>query len=199
MTTPKYRDFKFGITRGELTQGAGGVQYLNSQPLGDYAMRITDPFIKHARANPEKTFMAQRIKVADGKGGHTKGDWRRLLWGDALAGARRIGQGLINRGLSADRPVAILSENDLEHAQLILGCLYAGLPYCSVSPAYSTVSQDFEKLRHVLKTMTPGLIFASSEARYGKAIAATAKACCGADVEVIYTDASVNNKLLLGL
>ena len=189
MTTPKYRDFKFGVTSGEVTQGAGGVQYLRSVPLGDYAIRITDRFIANANANPEKIFMAQRVKNADGNGLVTSGEWRHLLWGDALAGARRIAAGLIQRGLSADRPVAILSENDLEHAQLILGCIYAGVPYCSVSSAYSLVSQDFEKLRHVLKTLTPGLIFAADKARYGRAIEATAVECCGADVEVIYTNA----------
>jgi feruloyl-CoA synthase len=188
-THPIYRDFKFGITTGELTKGAQGIDYLRSVELGPYAVRITDPFIAHAKANPDKTFMAQRVKSVDAQGVVTRGDWRHLKWGDALAGARRIAQGLIQRGLSADRPVAILSENDLEHAQLILGCLYAGVPYCSVSQAYSTVSQDYEKLRHVLKTITPGLIFAADEARYGKAIATTAVACCGADVEIMYTDA----------
>ncbi len=184
MTTPKYREFKFGVTSGEVTAGADGVQYLRSVPLAPYAVRITDRFVQHAKANPTKTFMAQRVKNADG----TKGDWRHLYWGDALEGARRIAAGLIQRGLSADRPVAILSENDLEHAQLILGCLYAGVPYCSVSQAYSTVSQDYEKLRHVLKTITPGLIFAADKARYGKAIATTAVECCGEGVEIIYTD-----------
>jgi feruloyl-CoA synthase len=179
-STPIYRDFKFGITTGELTKGADGVDYLRSVPLAPYALRITDPFIKHAKAHPDKTFMAQRVKNADG----SRGDWRHLRWGDALQGTRRIAQGLINRGLSAERPVAILSENDLEHAQLILGCIYAGVPYCSVSQAYSTVSQDFEKLRHVLATITPGLVFAADEARYGKAIAATV----ASDVEVIYTN-----------
>ncbi len=184
MTTPKYREFKFGVTTGEVTNGADGVQYLRSVPLGDYATRITDRFIQNAADHPEKIFMAQRVKNPDG----TKGEWRYLMWGDALSGARRIAAGLIQRGLSADRPVAILSENDLEHAQLILGCIYAGVPYCSVSSAYSLVSQDFEKLRHVLKTLTPGLIFAADKTRYGRAIDATAVECCGADVEIIYTD-----------
>jgi feruloyl-CoA synthase len=198
-SAPKYRTFKFGITSGALTDASGQsadasktaneVQYLRSSPLGAYAERITDRFVHWATLHPEKSFMAQRVKIADGKGGFERGDWRHLRWGEALAGARRIAQGLLNRGLSAERPVAILSENDLEHAQLILGCLFAGVPYCSVSQAYSTVSQDFEKLRHVLKTITPGLIFAADAARYGKAIAATAVECCGANVEVIYTDA----------
>jgi feruloyl-CoA synthase len=154
MTIAKYREFKFGVTTGEVTNGADGVQYLRSVPLGDYATRITDRFIQNAADHPEKIFMAQRVKNSDG----TKGEWRYLMWGDALSGARRIAEGLIQRGLSADRPVAILSENDLEHAQLILGCIYAGVPYCSVSSAYSLVNQYFEKLRHVLKTLTPGLI-----------------------------------------
>jgi len=55
------------------------------------------------------------------------------------------------------------------------------VPYCSVSPAYSIISQDFDKLRHVLDTLTPGLVFASDAARYGKAIAATV----APDVEVV--------------
>ncbi len=180
VAAPIYREFKFGITRGELTQGEGGVQYLRSIPLGDYAKRITDRFIEHAQLHPEKTFMAQRIKQPDGM----LGAWRHLTWGDALQGARHIAQGLINQRLSAERPVIILSENDLEHAQLILGCIYAGVPYSSVSPAYSLISQDFEKLRHVVNTLTPGLVFAASKARYAKAI----DAVIAKDVRVIYTD-----------
>jgi feruloyl-CoA synthase len=76
--------------------------------------------------------------------------------------------------------VVILSENDLEHALLALGCLVAGVPFVPTSPAYSLISQDYDKLRHVLKTVTPGLVFAADAARYGKAIHATV----GADVEV---------------
>jgi feruloyl-CoA synthase len=96
--------------------------------------------------------MARRVRNADG----STGDWRHISYAQALASARSIGQALLDRGLNAERPVAILSENDLEHALLALGCLYAGVPYCPVSPAYSTVSQDYDKLRHVLTTLTPG-------------------------------------------
>jgi feruloyl-CoA synthase len=46
-------------------------------------------------------------------------------------------------------------------------------PTARCRPAYSTVSQDFDKLRHVLTTLTPGLVFAADAARYGKAIAGT--------------------------
>jgi feruloyl-CoA synthase len=69
------------------------------------------------------------------------GQWRRISYGQALQSARRIGQALLQRGLSAERPLLILSENDLEHAMLVLGCHYAGVPYAPVSSAYSLLSR----------------------------------------------------------
>jgi feruloyl-CoA synthase len=174
---PRYRPLKFGITRVEMREGAGGVRYMKAeQALEPFAPRITDRLVHWAQTAPDRTFMARRVKNADG----STGDWRHITYGEALDSARRIGQALLDRGLSVDRPVAILSENGLEHALLALGSLYAGIPYCSVSPAYSTISQDFEKLRHVLKTITPGLVFAADRPRYATAMAATV----GPEVEV---------------
>lgn len=179
---PKYRPMKFGVTRVAMREGAGGTRYMRAdQPLEAHAQRLTDRLVHWAQTTPERTFMARRVRLADG----STGDWRHISYAQALASARSIGQALLDRGLNAERPVAILSENDLEHALLALGCLYAGVPYCPVSPAYSTVSQDYDKLRHVLATLTPGLVFAADSARYGKAIAATV----GADVEVVVGDA----------
>ena len=181
MHTPTYRPLKFGVTRATLGTGAGDAQYLRAeQDLQPFAHRITDRLVHWAQTAPDRTWMARRIRHADG----TTGDWRHIHFAQALASARSIGQALIDRGLSADRPVAILSENDLEHALLALGCIYAGVPYCSVSPAYSTVSTDFEKLRHVLRTITPGLVFASDGHRYAKAI----HAAVDPELEVCVTD-----------
>ncbi len=174
---PKYRPLKFGVTRVVLREGAHGISYVKAeQTLQDYATRITDRLVHWAQTAPERSFMARRVHQSDG----STGEWRHINYAQALEAARNIGQALLDRGLNTERPVAILSENSLEHALLALGCIYAGVPYCSVSPAYSTVSQDFEKLRHVLDTLTPGLVFASDATRYGKAIAATV----GPDVEV---------------
>ena len=100
------------------------------------------------------------------------------------------GQALLDRGLNAARPVVVLSENTIEHALLALGCIYAGVPYCPVSPAYATVSQDYDKLRHVIDTLTPGLVFAADGARYGKAIEATV----AADVEVILAQGALEGR-----
>ena len=136
---PVYRPMVFGVTRVALREGDKGTQYLQAdQTLGDYAYRMTDRLVHWAKVDPDLTFIARRTKNADG----SSGDWRHISYAEALASARSIGQALLDRGLNAERPVAILSENDLEHALLALGCMYAGVPYCPVSPAYSTVSQD---------------------------------------------------------
>ena len=185
---PKYRPLTFGVTRVVVRDSDAGNLYVRAeQALEPYAHRITDRLVYWAQTAPERTWMARRVRHADG----STGDWRHISYAQALQGARAIGQALLDRSLDAERPVAILSENDLEHALLALGCIYAGVPYCSVSPAYSTVSTDYEKLRHVQRTLTPGLVFASDAARYGKAISAVV----GLDTEVTMPAAGNPGKL----
>ncbi|MFP5443890.1 MAG: AMP-binding protein, partial [Betaproteobacteria bacterium] len=157
--------------------GDNGVVYVRAtQDLQPHPVRLTDRLAHWAQTTPDRTWMAQRVKNADG----SLGDWRHISYQEAWQSARRIAQALLDRRLSADRPVVMLSENDLEHALLSLGCLVAGVPQCTVSAAYSTVSKDYDKLRHAIDTLTPGLVFASSGERFAAAINATV----GADVEV---------------
>jgi feruloyl-CoA synthase len=149
MTQPSYRNLRFGITRVELREGENDVRYLRAeQPLVAYSQRITDRLKLWAATRPEQTFMARRARLADG----STGDWMHLTYAQAWQSARSIAQALLDRGLNVERPVLILSENDLEHAQLALGCLVAGVPFVPTSPAYSLISQDYDKLRHVART-----------------------------------------------
>jgi feruloyl-CoA synthase len=180
MTAVKFRDMTFGITRVTMRDGQNGTRYMMAeQALAPFADRMTDRLVHWATEAPDRTLFARRVKNADG----TSGDWHHISYAEALDAARHIAQGLINRGLNAERPVVILSENDLEHALMALGCMVAGVPYCPASPAYSTISQDYDKLRHILRTLTPGLVFAADAARYGKAI----QTAVGPDVEVVLT------------
>ena len=170
VAAPKYRAMRYGITRIHREETPQGVQYVQAeQRLQAHPQRMTDKLLHWARMTPERTFLARRKRLADG----STGAWEHLIYAQALSGARRIGQALLDRQLSADRPVVILSENSLEHAMLALGCMMVGVPYCPVSPAYSTVSKDFDKLRHILRTLTPGLVFASDADKYVAAIEAT--------------------------
>ena len=165
---PRYRALPLGGSlEATITARAdGSTLVVSREPLGPYPLRLTDRFLEWAARTPERTLVAKRV---------AGGDWRRVSYGEALKGARSIAQALIDRRLSADRPIAILSDNDIEHLLLGLGAMLAGVPYAPVSPAYSLISQDFGKLRHVLDTLTPGLVFANGP-QYGKAIAAVVPA-----------------------
>jgi feruloyl-CoA synthase len=186
-TTPRYRPVPFGVTRVQVRDGAPGTRYVQAElPLGAYARRLSDFLVHWAEADPERSFMARRAQLGEGR----TGEWQHISYAQALDAARRIGQALLDRKLSAERPVVILSENTLEHAMMSLGCIYAGIPYCPVSPAYATISQDYDKLKHVLSTLTPGLVFAADGARYGKAIQATV----GADVEVVLAQGTIDGR-----
>ena len=183
MSDIQFRPLKFGVTRVALKDGAPGTRYVQAdQALQDYPDRLTDRLQHWAQVKPQHTFMARRVPQADG----TWGDWKHLTYGQAWHTARNIAQSLINRGLSTERPVVILSENSLEHALLALGCMLAGVPFVPTSPPYSLVSVDYDKLKHVLRTVTPGLVFASDE-RYAKAIAATVSP----DMEVVMAQGTV--------
>lgn len=186
MTAVKFRKMRFGVTRVKMREGQNGIRYVVAdQELAPYPERMTDRLVHWAKEKPTQTLFARRLKNADG----TFGEWQHISFAQALDSARHIAQGLLNRGLNVDRPVVILSENDLEHALMALGCMVAGVPFCPASPAYSTISQDFEKLRHILSTLTPGLVFAADAMRYGKAI----ESAVSTDLEVVLTQGTVHS------
>ena len=175
---------RYGITSVQVDTQDNGVQYvLADVPLEPYPQRMTDKLLHWAHQAPHRTYVARRQRLSEG----STGEWQHISYAQALTSARRIGQALLNRGLSADKPVLILSENSLEHAMMALGCMMVGVAYCSVSPAYSTVSKDFEKLKHIMRTLTPGMVMAVDADRYGAAIAA----CVPDDVEVVLVNGSV--------
>ncbi len=164
MYSTPIREIRLAPTDVVMERKADGTIYVRSTlELGQYPLRMTDRLDYWAEQAPDRTFIAQRTK---------EGPWRRLTYADAAAQARQIGQALVQRGLSSKRPIAILSGNDLEHALLGLAAMYAGVPYSPISTAYSLVSTDFGKLRHIFKVLTPGLVFAASGEQYSKAIRA---------------------------
>ncbi len=158
------RPIAFG-DHGILTEhrGDGSIVLRSTGSLPDYPVRITDRLHHWAEHAPDRLFMAER-DATDG--------WRGISYAQMLAAARGIASALLARGLSAERPVMILSGNSLDHAQLMFGALYAGVAVCSVSPAYSLVSTDFGKLKYIVKLLTPGLVFAEDVGPFAAAIGA---------------------------
>ncbi|WAL83779.1 feruloyl-CoA synthase [Pandoraea sp. XJJ-1] len=140
----------------------GECWYLRSrEPLGDFPARLTDRLISGAARHPERWLVARR---------GPDGQWIGITYAQMLQRARAIGQALRDRGMSPQRPIAILSGNDLEHFELALGAMYAGVPFAPISPAYSIVSTDFGKLRHTLELLQPGLVYATDAGTYGRAM-----------------------------
>jgi feruloyl-CoA synthase len=163
---------------------ADGTIHLRSpHALPDYPDKLTERLVHWAHAAPNRVFMAERPppnpppQAGEGKGGPALAEegqgrgWRTITYAQTLARVRRIGAALLMRDLSPERPIAILSGNDLEHALLGLAANYVGIPYAPISPAYSLISSDFGKLRHIFNLLTPGLVFACN-AQYARAISA---------------------------
>jgi feruloyl-CoA synthase len=161
---PRIRPVRLGPQDVQVERRADGALLLTSpQPLAPYPTKITERLEFWARETPTRAFMAQRDDT---------GAWRTVTYAQALRHARAIGAALLQRGLSADRPVVILSGNSIEHALIALGALYAGIPHAPVSPAYSLVSGDFARLRAIIDLVTPGLVFVADGAAFARAIAA---------------------------
>jgi feruloyl-CoA synthase len=150
-----------------------GTIYLRSPfLLAEYPKKLTDRLKHWAETAPDRVFVADRDQ---------RGEWRKVTYSETLHAARAIGTALLKRNLSAERPIVILSGNDVDHAMLGLAAQYIGVPYAPVSPAYSLVSGDFGKLRYIIKLLTPGLVFVADGSAFAKAIDAVVPK----DVEVV--------------
>ncbi len=158
------RAIAFGDPAVSVERRDDGIIYLRPKTaLGDYPLRLTDRLHHWAGVAPDRTFMAER---------NADGGWRRLSYAQLLTSSRRIASGLLARGLSAERPIVILSGNSLDHALIAFGALYAGIAFCPVSPAYSLISKDHSKLAFLMRLLTPGLVFADDATRFADVLGA---------------------------
>jgi feruloyl-CoA synthase len=158
------RAISFGDPAVTVDRRDDGTIYLRPKAaLGDYPVRLTDRLCHWARADPNRIFMAERDA---GRG------WRQITYQQLLKTTRHIASALLARGLSAERPIVILSGNSIDHALIAFGALYAGIPFCPVSPAYSLLSKDYGKLGFAMKLLTPGLVFADDAGKFADALAA---------------------------
>jgi feruloyl-CoA synthase len=158
------REVRFGPRDVTMTRDEHGVIYVRPvHQLGHYPAKLTEKLDYWATKAPDRVLMGQR----DGSG-----DWRTLTYAQFRSAARNVAQALLHRNLSPERPIAILSGNDLEHAVLGFAAYYAGIPYAPISTAYSLVSSDFGKLRYIFDLLTPGLVFVNNAAPFRKALEA---------------------------
>src|SRR6201746_1917872 len=112
------RAISFGNPDVTVERRNDGTIYLRPKAqLADYPVRITDRLHHWAKAEPNRIFMAER---------EAGGGWRQITYAQLLTSARRIASALLTRGLSAEKPIVILSGNSIDHALMAFGALYAG-------------------------------------------------------------------------
>lgn len=159
------------VSMGELavdmeTRMDGSMIVRSRSRLDTYPRSMVDCLDHWAQNAPDRDFLVDR--GPDGR-------WRHATYAQAHEKSRSLAQFLLDKSVSAERPLVILSGNGIEHGLLALAAMRAGVPYAPVSPAYSLASQDFARLRHVFDLLTPGLVFAADGAPFEKALAAVMK------------------------
>ena len=161
---PGMRPVMMGDLAADLARREDGTILVSPRAaLGDYPRSMTDSLVRWARERPDTVFLADR---------GPDGEWRRITYAQALAKARSLAQFLIDHGLSAERPLMVLSGNSMEHGLLALAAMMAGIPIAPVSPAYSLVSSDHQKLRYLVGLLTPGMVFVAEGQPYENALRA---------------------------
>jgi feruloyl-CoA synthase len=181
-TRPPLRPVKLGPADVVVERRSDGAILLRSpHPLPPFPTKLTERLVHWANAAPQRVFLAQRDAA---------GAWRALTYSQTLSAVRAIAAALLERELSPERPIAILSGNDIEHALLGLAAMHVGIPYAPISVPYSLLSQDFQKLKTIIDVLAPGLVFAANGTAFARAI----DAAVPAGVEVVVTTNPPSNR-----
>src|SRR5262245_62141397 len=163
-TVPPIRPIAYGTPDIASERGPDGFFRLRSRsPLEPYTPSLAHMFRAAAEAQPARVFLAERDE---------SGDWRKLTYEAARTTVDALAAALLAHGLSAERPVMILSGNAIDHALLMLAGHTAGIPVAPISVAYSLQSQDHGKLKHIAALLAPGLVYVADTAPFARALAA---------------------------
>jgi feruloyl-CoA synthase len=142
----------------------GSIRLKSVRPLQPHARCVGDWLEHWARHTPDKIFLGERSSV--------DAPWTTVSYKDALRQVRAGAAWILAQGLSAARPLVILSDNSIDHALLALAAMHAGVPAAAVSPAYSLMSKDFDKLKSMVRLLEPGAIYVSRLRPFAPALAA---------------------------
>jgi feruloyl-CoA synthase len=160
-STRPWRQVRLGDLSPVIEERSDGCVLIRAmRPLEAYPRVLTERLEHWAQVAPERTLLGWRSGA----------DRLTLRYGEAHAKVLSLGQSLLDRGLSSERPLAILSGNDVHHLLLALAAQHVGVPFAPISPAYSLLSSDFGALKSVMSVLSPGLVFASNRAKFARAI-----------------------------
>ena len=142
----------------------GTIRLRSAVRLQDSA-RCVGEWLEHwAAQTPDRIFLGERTGV--------DAPWRTVTYGSALQQIRSAASWILAQGLSEQHPLAILSDNGVDHALFALAAMHVGVPASAISPAYSLMSKDFDKLKHMIELLDPGAIYVAAEKPFAPALAA---------------------------
>ena len=142
----------------------GTIVVKSTVPLQPHARCVGDWLEHWAQTTPERIFLGERTNA--------DAPWTTVTYKDALRQVRAAAGWVLAQGLSAERPLVILSDNGIDHALFALAAMHAGVPAAAISPAYSLMSRDFDKLKSMIKLLDPGAIYVSGTKPFAAALAA---------------------------
>ena len=114
----------------------------------------------------------RRTRIFLGERASVEAPWTTVTYSEALRQVRSVAAWILAQGLSAERPLVVLSDNSIDHALLALAAMHAGVPAAAISPAYSLMSKDFDKLKSMITLLEPGAIYVSGTKPFAAALAA---------------------------
>jgi len=142
--------------------------------LKPYARCIGEWIERWARETPDALAFAERDESGEG--------WRKLDYRALRQAVGAVAQALLDLELPEGKPIAILSDNSIDHAVLMLAAMHIGRTACSLSSAYSRMAKDPSRLHGMLQALQPALIYASDAKVYGGALAG-----CGVEAVAVFS------------
>jgi feruloyl-CoA synthase len=136
-----------------MTNALAPIVLTSDASLAFVPERVLDDLVRWAAERPHATFVAER----DGAG------WRTLTYGDALLRVRATAAGILALGATAERPVAVLADNGIDHAIVAHAAMYCGVPVSPLSTGYARGDADPQRLRALLDVLDPALIYAGDD------------------------------------
>jgi len=141
----------------EVKEKQDGCCYLYSRHSLETLPNSILDYLQHwAKQQPDTIFLAERCPT-------NPEEWRYISYAEMYQKICVLALALKEAGLSKGRPLMLLSGNSIAFAQVMLACMLIEAPVVPVSPSYSLLSQDFNKVKYIHELVNPGLVFVEDE------------------------------------
>lgn len=167
---PPFRPLPQKTPDVEMTRKGDALYIKSRQAPGARPRTIPHALDERAALHPDRVFIKERDPKTD--------QWVEVTYGEAKRLTDSLAQAFLDLGAAPDAPVMILSGNSIRAALIILAAQKIGAPAAPISVPYSTMSNDFDKLKHCYNTVKPAIIFAEQLAPFQRGIAALGAQNC---------------------